>query len=308
MKLNRERERERQTVLWRAAAVVLADDGGGGGWREVERGREEGEHLRLVGRVVGACDVTGLLLQVGELYEGEREREGERVLRVRRVPLPLTTIADPVTGSPFKAEWSLVTTQSLFIGSTGKEWVTPQGETAHRRMEQVAELSHSLSLRATHNWTAPFASLRASLSASFPGYLIHEAVTAIDENLFFFPRRRSVGEAYSERGEEAAGTNVAVRTVGGSFERLHTFTLSSPPQPGWGVTEAVALPPLPLSLSSSSSLPPPPPPPLSLSLSPHLYLSLSLSLPVTLSYFVRLKQTVSPLQLSPSSMRRLGII
>jgi len=112
-----------------------------------------------------------------------------------------------VTG-PFKAEWATLKDESLYVGAFGKEWID-NGAVTHRDYLWVKQLT-PFGLYHHHNWTGIYEKLREKSNATFPGYLIHEAVAwdFMARKWVFVPRKVSRDVPYAEDTDERLSGNL----------------------------------------------------------------------------------------------------
>eukprot|EP01096_Ripella_sp_DP13-Kostka_P012535 TRINITY_DN5281_c0_g1_i1.p1 TRINITY_DN5281_c0_g1~~TRINITY_DN5281_c0_g1_i1.p1 ORF type:complete len:387 (-),score=115.84 TRINITY_DN5281_c0_g1_i1:24-1040(-) len=114
----------------------------------------------------------------------------------------------------FKGEWCAVKGDQLWIGGLGKEWTTPKGEVVNHDPMWVKTINLNGEIE-HHNWESVYNKMRSKVGASYPGYIIHEAVAFSTGNAdlrephwFFAPRRIST-EPYDDEKDEFRCHNTA---------------------------------------------------------------------------------------------------
>lgn len=121
----------------------------------------------------------------------------------------------------FKAEWAVVRDGKLIVGGHGRP-VTAMGEPKKvvsegplwvKVVDRMMGVQHE-------NWSEQYAKLANAAGATFPGYLMHEAVvwSSKRREWVFLPRRRSV-EGFDARSNEHRGWN-AVLVVSEDFTSI----------------------------------------------------------------------------------------
>jgi len=142
--------------------------------------------------------------------------------------------------SAFKTEWSTIKDKQIYLGSIGKEWVNKQGKTVHEELFWIKLMSSDGTFK-SENWESIYANVRKAANATFPVYLIHEAVAwdADKSQWLFFPRKRST-LPYDERVDETQGSNVLF-IVSEDGSKVSHVTVG-PAEVEWGFTEIKILP------------------------------------------------------------------
>jgi len=108
----------------------------------------------------------------------------------------------------FKAEWCTVKDDRLYIGGMGKEWTDGKGAYLHDGPQWVKYLDLDSHLH-HESWVSNYESLRTFSDTTYPGYLLHEAVTfnPYTREWLFMPRRVSK-EIYDEEKDEFRCSNI----------------------------------------------------------------------------------------------------
>uniref|UniRef100_A0A6P6Y4Q4 Soluble calcium-activated nucleotidase 1-like n=1 Tax=Dermatophagoides pteronyssinus TaxID=6956 RepID=A0A6P6Y4Q4_DERPT len=110
----------------------------------------------------------------------------------------------------FKIEWASVKDNMLYIGSIGKEYVSPDGVTVlHEDLFGVIRLNDNKLEPVREDWKRRYQALRAISGCPYPGYLIHEAArfSNVRREWVFLPRRCST-KPYDEVSDEIRGCNL----------------------------------------------------------------------------------------------------
>merc|ERR1719402_826192 len=160
------------------------------------RGMELSELTVFNGGLYTLDDRTGVIYQI----------IGDRVV-------PWVIMADGPGGESkgFKAEWSCVKDQHLYVGGLGKEWTTSDGEVLNTHPMYIKKIS--MRGEVTHiDWHDQYVAVRKAAGVtSSVGYMIHEAVGWSNEmeRWVFLPRRMS-NERYNDVIDEKKGTNVMI--------------------------------------------------------------------------------------------------
>jgi len=140
----------------------------------------------------------------------------------------------------YKTEWSTIKDKQIYLGSIGKEWVNKQGRTVHEELFWIKLMSSDFAFK-NENWETIYGNVRKAANATYPGYLIHEAV-AWDESKtqwLFFPRKRST-LSYNEVTDETQGSNTLFIVSEDGKQISHVSV--GPNEPEWGFTEIKILP------------------------------------------------------------------
>ncbi|KAH7830774.1 putative calcium activated nucleotidase 1 [Monocercomonoides exilis] len=153
--------------------------------------------------------------------------------------------------APQKTEWATVKDDLLYVGSTGREWITREKMINHYDMEWVNILAErstpnpnepTIPMPVYHsNFSSPYTRMRLTTGTQFPGYLLHESAV-FDEahrEWIFLPKHESF-ERYDEIKDECAGSNTLL-VCSENFTSISTSTLG-PKEPAWGVSSFRLLP------------------------------------------------------------------
>jgi soluble calcium-activated nucleotidase 1 len=126
------------------------------------------------------------------------------------VPRFVITEGDGDTDKGMKWEWATVKDSELVLGSMGKEFTGPGGVIENTNNLWVAVLNARGELR-REDWKGKFDFVRGLVSATYPGYIIMEAILWSDhlKRWVFLPRRIS-STAYDEVEDERKGSNRVV--------------------------------------------------------------------------------------------------
>ncbi|KAJ8682482.1 hypothetical protein QAD02_018274 [Eretmocerus hayati] len=119
----------------------------------------------------------------------------------------------------FKAEWATVKNEKLYIGSMGKEWSTPTGESINSDPQWIKIVSPNGEVQSV-NWIANYKRLQEVAGVKSPGYMVHEsgAWSDVHKKWFFLPRRCSK-ERYNATKDEHSGCNLLL-TADESFTNV----------------------------------------------------------------------------------------
>jgi len=185
-------------------AVELTSNLGAGG-----RGMELSELSVFNGKLYAVDDRTGV---VYEILDG------------KVVPWVILSDGPGNQTKPFKAEWSTVKDDYMWVGGLGKEWTTRDGTILNTHPMYVKKISKSGAVQHI-DWESNYKALRKELDIEEPGYIIHEAVnwSPIHDKWFFLPRRVSK-ERYDDNEDESRGSNIMI-TADHSFTQLDHITV-----------------------------------------------------------------------------------
>jgi len=145
----------------------------------------------------------------------------------RLVPRHVITEGDGATSKGMKIEWATIKDDLLYVGSFGKEFTTPNGSAVvHENNFWVATVSREGSIQYS-DWKPVYNLVRSVVSASFPGYAIHEAVnwSPVLKRWIFLPRRVS-SESYDEAADESRGSNLMI-TVSEDFSSAEVLAVGT---------------------------------------------------------------------------------
>ncbi|CAL2049757.1 unnamed protein product [Caenorhabditis brenneri] len=128
------------------------------------------------------------------------------------IPWVITSTGDGTKSTPFKGEWMTIRNNDLYLGSSGHEVVTGNGEYINDDEMYIRVISGNGAL-AVEDWTARFVKLRRAVGIHFPGFMIHEAVhwSDIHKKWFFLPRYASKLPFNAATAYET-GTNMLLST------------------------------------------------------------------------------------------------
>ena len=127
------------------------------------------------------------------------------------VPRVVLTEGDGTVGKGMKAEWAAVAGGTLWVGSIGKPYTTPQGGFLHNRTLWVKAVGPGGVVAA--DWSRVYEGVLGALGIAAPGYAIHEAVTyAPVRGAWVFAPRKCSGEAYDDVLDERRGCGAFVVT------------------------------------------------------------------------------------------------
>lgn len=186
---------------------------------EAGRGCELSELVRYGNSLYTFDDRTGIMFEV--MHPGRSDASPAPYL----VPRHIFMEGDGNSNDKgLKVEWATVKDGLLYVGSFGKEYTNNKGEVLHTNNMWAVTVSkegvvHHL------DWKPHFDALRSSLGYSFPGYMIHEAITWSPHHRqwFIFPRRLSA-EAYDDVADEKRGGNTLI-TASHDFSEIKAFTV-----------------------------------------------------------------------------------
>lgn len=148
------------------------------------------------GKLLSCDDRTGLV------YE-HINQNGEEIV----VPRYVLTEGLGDTNKGMKIEWATVKKDTTWFGSFGKEFTAPDGSIVHENNFWVATIDANGDIK-RYQWKSVYDKIRMLLGASWPGYVIHEAVTwSSIHNLWVFLPRRVSSEPYNDVKDEKRGSN-----------------------------------------------------------------------------------------------------
>jgi soluble calcium-activated nucleotidase 1 len=187
---------------------------------EEGRGMEFSELVTYHGKMYTVDDRTGVV------YELTQD--------LKAIPRHILMEGDGENAKGQKSEWATEKDGLLYIGSFGKEYVNNDGTIKNRWNMWVSVVDKFG--RVTHeDWTDKYEVLRKATGASWPGYMIHEAIhfDEINRRWVVLPRRVS-GDAYNEKTDERMGSNL-VLILDENFTRVEKKFAVGPAIPlrGW---------------------------------------------------------------------------
>ncbi|ETV70339.1 hypothetical protein H257_14030 [Aphanomyces astaci] len=199
------------TVSWKDVAPFTTS------LNEAGRGFELSELAWCRGDLHTFDDRTGLVFRLEKFQLSDQPHD------IRAVPVTIVTEGDGSTTKGKKHEWATAKDGELYMGSTGKEFITGNDVDNTHNM-WVSILSKDGVLR-FEDWTDNFAKVREFVGCGYPGYLIHEAIewSAVHRKWFILPRRVSK-DAYDETADEQRGSNVMI-VASEDFSRLEVRTV-----------------------------------------------------------------------------------
>lgn len=114
------------------------------------RGMELSELIVFNGKLLTFDDRTGIVF---EIHDNEA--------------LPWVILRSPKSNR-FKIEWATVKDEKLYIGSTGKPWVSKTGEIIHDYDLKVKVVNSQGHIRG-QNWTEEYRKIQEAVNITFPG-------------------------------------------------------------------------------------------------------------------------------------------
>ncbi|CAB3400190.1 unnamed protein product [Caenorhabditis bovis] len=128
------------------------------------------------------------------------------------IPWVIASTGDGSKSTPFKGEWMTIKNNELYLGSSGHEVVSAEGEYINDDEMFIRIISPNGGMR-TENWTSRFVKLRRSIGINFPGFMIHEAVqwSDVHRKWFFLPRYASK-QPFNARNFYETGSNILLST------------------------------------------------------------------------------------------------
>eukprot|EP00697_Spironema_sp_BW2_P006652 gnl/Spiro4/20756_TR10111_c0_g1_i1.p1 gnl/Spiro4/20756_TR10111_c0_g1~~gnl/Spiro4/20756_TR10111_c0_g1_i1.p1 ORF type:complete len:378 (-),score=94.06 gnl/Spiro4/20756_TR10111_c0_g1_i1:117-1193(-) len=183
------------------------------GLNEAERGMELSDLLMFHNKLYSVDDRSGAVFELNKDPKGQWQA----------VPRTILTDGDGESVKGFKGEWMTLKDGHMYIGGMGKEWVQG-GKAAHRNPEYVKLLNKDLVVTSL-DWGPYYQRIRKYANASWPGYIIHEAVcfNQWDRHWYFLPRRIST-EMYDEEKDELMASNM-VFVLNEDMSSLAHFTV-----------------------------------------------------------------------------------
>jgi soluble calcium-activated nucleotidase 1 len=174
---------------------------------EGDRGMELSELLYFHGKLLALSDRTGVI------YE---------VLNGKLVPLWILADGDGNSESGFKSEWATVVDDHLYVGSTGKPWVSKNGEEQNSNRLWVKRVS-STGVVEHLSWHHVYKKIQ-NVTNTLDGFVVHEAVVfnPLDRRWYFLPRRMS-HRAWSKK--EGKKGNFLLISCDEHFENWKTLEL-----------------------------------------------------------------------------------
>jgi soluble calcium-activated nucleotidase 1 len=177
-------------VEWEPDANIFGSIG------EEGRGMELSELATWQGKLLSFDDRTGIAFEITR--------------DLMAIPRYILMEGDGDQPKGQKNEWATVKDDKLYVGSFGKEYVNSDGSIKNRWNLYVSVINSNGKVEHI-NWTDKYEVLRKATGASWPGYMIHEAIEYdnIHRKWIVLPRRIS-SEMYDEKIDEIRGTNVVL--------------------------------------------------------------------------------------------------
>lgn len=149
------------------------------------------------GKLLAFDDRTGIIYEIISISDGYKV-------------LPRYVLSEGDGNSSekgFKNEWATVKDGNLYVGSIGKEWTTPNGKIINYNPMYIKIIDANGNIRHV-DWREKYEALRKVTGTTYPGYMVHEAVSwsPIHRKWFFLPRRMH-NEMYDEKDELNRGAN-----------------------------------------------------------------------------------------------------
>lgn len=194
------------------------------------------EILGLLGEEGRGMEFSELVTYMGKLFTVD-DRTGvvyELTQNMKAIPRHILMEGDGENAKGQKSEWATEKDGLLYIGSFGKEYVNSDGTIKNRWNMWVSVVDPFG--RVTHeDWTDKYEVLRKATGASWPGYMIHEAIAfdQINRRWVVLPRRVSP-DMYDEKTDERKGSNL-VLILDEDFTRVERKFAVGPhiPLRGW---------------------------------------------------------------------------
>jgi len=209
------------TISWGAPVVLHAN-------AAVENRSMELSALETFqGDLLAFCDRSGLVFEIDTKEE---------------FASPKTILRDVGKSiKPFKSEWATVKDKYLYVGSMGKEWVE-NSKIVHSNLMWVKKINSYWKVEDI-NWEGTYNLIRQNASASYPGYIIHEAVAYDSSNKqwLFLPRKISKDIGYDEEKDELMGSNILF-ILNEELTKVVGSVTIGPLEKDWGFTEIKLLP------------------------------------------------------------------
>lgn len=193
------------------------------------RSMELSELVRYNNLLLGFCDYTGMIYKINP-------QDNKIFLRY--------AIADGNGNHPkaFKSEWATVKDGVLWVGSFGSPWIdTATNETLHHNPMWVKTINSNGRIE-NYNWIPVYKALKTAAGCTTNGYLWHEAVhwDSIHRCWIILPRKASVDDMYSVKGDETRGSNILL-IASEDFTTIDVKTVG-PLEREWGFSSVRKLP------------------------------------------------------------------
>jgi len=192
------------SILWDDEETILESK-----YSEAGRSMELSELVNFNHKLLTVDDRTGIVYSI---------ENG------KAIPQHILMEGNGQTTKGFKAEWATVKDGLLYIGGTGKEWTTPQGQIINNNPMWVKTID--IHGKITHlDWSDRYEAMRKVTGGTHPGYLLHESGNwnPVLRQWFFLPRRFST-EEYDDTKDEERATNLVIR-ADEDFLDLQVYTI-----------------------------------------------------------------------------------
>ena len=197
-----------------------------GGIGEEGRGMELSELQTWQGKLMSFDDRTGIA------YEITKD--------MKAIARYILMEGDGLQPKGQKTEWATVKDGVMYVGSFGKEYVNQDGTIKNRWNLWVSTIDENGNV-GHEDWTDKFEVLRKATGASWPGYMIHEAIRFDDvgRKWVVCPRRVS-SDKYDEKLDERRGSNL-VMILDEGFTKVERMFSVGPQIPlrGWSTFQFV---------------------------------------------------------------------
>lgn len=163
-----------------------------GEYNEAGRGMELSELILYADKLYTFDDRSGTIFELSEAGAA--------------IPKYVLTEGDGNTKKGMKIEWATIKDDKLWVGSFGKEY-TKGGKITSENNFWVSTIDRNGKIQ-YYDWKPVYATIRSALGASYPGYVIHEAVnwSHFLKRWIFLPRRVSA-QPYDDKQDEKRGSN-----------------------------------------------------------------------------------------------------
>eukprot|EP00761_Pharyngomonas_kirbyi_P003235 gb/GECH01003239.1/.p1 GENE.gb/GECH01003239.1/~~gb/GECH01003239.1/.p1 ORF type:complete len:360 (+),score=49.18 gb/GECH01003239.1/:1-1080(+) len=192
----------RYSVNWVSSTELTS------GLNERQRGMELSELVSHKGRLYTMDDRTGIVFEID-------------TSRHAVYPRHILADGDGNQAKGFKCEWATMHGDTMYVGSMGKEFTSPDGKEIVSYGPMYIKRINLKTGKLEHvDWRAVYNRLRQATGTLFPGYLIHEAVHYSPElDLWIFAPRRLSKDPYDEDEDTRRGSNT-VLLVSGNLKKV----------------------------------------------------------------------------------------
>lgn len=199
---------------------------------EEGRGMELSELVNWQNQMLSFDDRTGIIYELIVTDENGKSPKSLMSYLAKNSALGAGQIVTPVpryilteeqdSGKGMKIEWACEKDGSLYVGSFGKEYTTRDGSKitgeANFWIARLSDTGYGTEIERV-NWKSQYTRLREIAGASYPGYLIHEAVNwSSKKNRWFFLPRRVSSESYDDKKDEQRGSNMII-SIDAEFQK-----------------------------------------------------------------------------------------